>query len=51
MKTTKQITFSLSIPVFSRLRELKDLKAINLSAFVDKLLVTALKLKETNHEM
>ena len=50
MKTTKQITFSLSLPVFKRMRELKELKSINLSAFVDRILTAALKLKELDNE-
>ena len=50
MKTTKQVTFSISMPVFTRLRELKEVKSINLSAFVDKVLALALNLKESRHE-
>lgn len=50
MKTTKQITFSISMPVFKRLRELKEVKSINLSAFVDRVLATVLKLKEIESE-
>ncbi len=50
MKTTKQITFSISMPVFQRLRELRETKSINLSAFVNKTLTNALNLKEVQRE-